>query len=210
MESRSALAIVRGASALLVVVAIVVQMATNIGAGTFNPTRFFAFFTILSNLFGVAVFLALAVRWRAPRSDTLDLLRGGAAAYLTVTFIVVIWLLSGADLQVAIPWVDVVLHKLFPAIVVADWLLDPPATRLTYRAGLRWLAYPVAWVTLTLVRGAVEGWYPYPFLDPANGGYGSVAFYVVAILIGFVAISAVTMWLGNAMRGRRSVAVAAT
>ena len=33
-----------------------------------------------------------------------------------------------------------------------------------------------------MVRGALAGWYPYPFLDPANGGYGTVALYVVAIL----------------------------
>lgn len=196
------LAIVRGASALLVLFAIIMQMVTNVWAGTFNPTRFFAFFTILSNVFGAAVFVALALRWRTPRSDGLDLVRGASVVYLTVTFIVVIWLLSGADLQVAIPWVDFVLHKLFPVLVVADWLLDPPATRLTYRQGLLWLGFPVVWVALTLVRGAFEGWYPYPFLDPANGGYGSVAFYFVAILIGFIGISLVTVWLGNTMRAR--------
>ena len=31
----------------------------------------------------------------------------------------------------------------------------------------------------TVVRGALTGWYPYPFIDPANGGYASVAAYVV-------------------------------
>lgn len=202
MERRWVLGLVRGASALLVFFAIVVQMTTNIGAGTFNPTRFFAFFTILSNLFGAALFLVLALNWRSARSGTADFLRGASVVYLTVTFIVVIWLLSGADLQVAIPWVDFVLHKLFPVVVVLDWIVDPPVTRLTYRLGLRWLAYPIVWVAFTLGRGAFEGWYPYPFLNPANGGYGSVAFYFVAILIGFVGISAVMVWLGKAMRER--------
>lgn len=203
MDGRGALALVRAASASLVLFAIVVQAVTNIGQGNFDATRFFAFFTVLSNLFGAALFLVLALRWRSVRSDTLDLLRGASVVYLTVTFIVVIVLLSGAELQLAIPWVDFVLHKVFPVIVVIDWLLDPPTSRLTYRGGLLWLVFPVVWVTFTLIRGALAGWYPYPFLDPANGGYGSVAFYFVAIVVGFLAIGAMTVALGNAMRDQR-------
>ena len=35
------------------------------------------------------------------------------------------------------------------------------------------------------------------FLDPANGGYGTVGVMVVAITIGFLAISALWIWVGN-------------
>ena len=59
-------------------------------------------------------------------------------------------------------------------------------------------------MAVTLVRGAIDGWYPYPFLDPANGGYASVAIYVVGIFVGFLAIGAATMAAGNALRERRS------
>lgn len=170
------------------------------GAGTFNPTRFFAFFTIESNLYGAILFLFLAARRSASGSVGLDLARGASVVYLTVTFFVVIFLLSGADLQVAIPWVDAVLHKIFPVIVVLDWLVDPPAHRLTFRQALTWLIFPLAWVAFTLIRGAVEGWYPYPFLNPTNGGYGSVAVISAAILIGFLIIAAVVVALGNFAR----------
>lgn len=204
MDGRSAQALVRATSAGLVLLAIVVQVMTAIGAGSFDPTRFFAFFTVLSNLFGAALFLVLALRWRSAPSMSLDVLRGASVVYLTVTFIVVILLLSAAELQLAIPWVDFVLHKVFPVIVVVDWLVDPPTRRLTYRGSLRWLVFPSVWVTLTLIRGAADGWYPYPFLDPANGGYGSVAVYFVAILVGFLAIGAMTVALGDAMHDRRS------
>lgn len=96
-------------------------------------------------------------------------------------------LLSGADLQLAVPCVDFVLHKLFPVIVVVDWIVDPPVTRLNFRQALVWLVYPLIWTGFTIVRGAIDGWYPYPFLDPANGGYVWL-----------------TVWLGKAMRDRRS------
>ena len=95
------------------------------------------------------------------------------------------------------------LHKLFPVIVVLDWLIDPPVTRLTFRQALVWLVYPLIWTAFTIVRGAIDGWYPYPFLDPANGGYGSVIVVSAAIFVGFLAIIWITVWLGNAMRDRR-------
>lgn len=205
MDRRLVIALVRGASAVLVLVAIAVQALTTAAQGTFNPTQFFAFFTIQSNLFGAALFLMLALRWRAPRSDSPDFLRGASVVYLTITFIVVILLLSGAELQVALPWVDFVLHKLFPIVVVVDWLADPPAQRISLRRSLLWLVYPSIWVGFTLVRGAIDGWYPYPFLNPANGGYGSVAFYFVAILIGFVVVGELTVVVGNALRDRSQV-----
>ena len=94
-------------------------------------------------------------------------------------------------------WVDVVLHKVFPIIVVADWIVDPPTTRLSIRDALWWLVFPLAWTGLTLVRGALDGWYPYPFLNPANGGYGQVAITAVAITAGFLVVSAITVGIGN-------------
>ena len=53
------------------------------------------------------------------------------------------------------PWVDFVLHKLSPVVVIADWIVDPPAVRLAYRDALIWLVYPFAWTLFTVARGAV-------------------------------------------------------
>jgi len=186
-----------------VVVAIVVQAKVGIDAGAFDPTRFFAYFTIQSNLIGVLALGWLALRPDATRTRGVELLRAGAAIYLTVTFFVVIALLSNTDVGLQLPWVDFVLHKLFPVVVVADWLLDPPRTRLVYRNIVTLLAYPLAWTVLTVVRGAIDPtkWYPYPFLDPARGGYGQVAVTIVAIVVAFVAIAAGVIWLGRMRRG---------
>jgi hypothetical protein len=197
MDRPGVLRVIRIASVVVVIAAMVAQAIVLADAGAFDPTRFFAFFTILSNLIGVAAFAWLVVRGDRPRSRGLELLRGAAVVYLTVTFFVVIFLLSGVDVQLKLVWVDVVLHKVFPIIVVVDWILDPPTTRLTMRDGLTWLAFPLAWTGVTLVRGALDGWYPYPFLDPANGGYGQVATTAVAITIGFLVVSAVTLAFGN-------------
>jgi len=50
---------------------------------------------------------------------------------------------------------------------------------------------------MTRIREAASGNYPYPFVNPANGGYGSVALYSVAILAFMLLVCAVVVWLGN-------------
>jgi hypothetical protein len=194
--------VVRLVAAIGVVITIVVASSAaaasaTAGGGAFDPTRFYAYFTIQSNLIGVVALLWAFQRRNAPPSRTLDLFRGAATAYLTVTFIVVILFLQDEDLQLQVVWIDAVLHRIFPVILLLDWLIDPPDTRLRFRDGVLWAIYPVAWLIFTLVRGAADGWYPYPFLDPANGGYGMVAVYVVGITIGFFVLAAIYIWLGN-------------
>lgn len=203
MDRRLTLAIVRLIVAILVLVAIAWQIALNVDSGLFRPLRFFAFFTILSNTFGALLWLWLATRWRRTRTRTDDLLRGAATLYLVVTFVVVVILLSGAELQVADPRVDFVVHKLFPVLAVVDWIVDPPETDLRMRDVGLWLIFPIVWVVLTLIRGAVDSWYPYPFLDPDNGGYRSVAYHVLAIVAAILVIAGGIVALGDLGRDRR-------
>jgi hypothetical protein len=202
MDRRQILAVTRAAFGLLVIVAIAFQAKTLIDVGFFRPLRYFAFFTILSNLFGSVLFLYLAARWRARRTHAVDVLRGAAVLYLVVTFVVVIVLLSGAELQVGVPWVDFVVHKLFPLVVVIDWLIDPPVTDIRLRDVAAWLAFPIIWLALTVARGAADHWYPYPFLDPANGGYRAVAYHVGMILAGFLVISGAVNAVSDVLQAR--------
>lgn len=200
------LALVRLGFAFLTIAAIATQASSLIGDGVFNPTRFFLFFTILSNLLATAVFLEGGRRQLRGAAPVPDLWRGAAVVYMTVTFIVFAVLLRGLqeELQTNIVWVDTVLHRVMPVAVMADWLIEPPHGRLELRRVLwPWIVPPVAWTSLTLVRGALDGWYPYPFLDPANGGYGSVALYVTGILGLLLAVVWVTAWAGTALRGMR-------
>ena len=112
----------------------------------------------------------------------------------------VIFLLSGGEVGLQLGWVDFVLHKLFPVVVVVDRLVDPPQHRLGIRDALIWLAFPLVWIALTLVCGAADGWYPYPFLDRANGGYTQVALTIVATAIGFLVFAMAVVAMSNRLR----------
>ena len=197
MDRRLVLALYRAGFAVLTVGAIVYQLLELAGLGRLNPINFFSFFTIQSNLLASAVFLVGVARWQSESTRGWDLVRGAAVVYMTVTLVVYGLLLSGTDVDTASSWVNTVVHRLMPLAVIVDWLIDPPRNRISFRDSLVWLVYPLAWTAYSLVRGLIAGWYPYPFLDPANGGYGSVAAYVVGIFAFGMALCWMVSWVGN-------------
>jgi hypothetical protein len=200
------LAWVRIGFGILVLAAVAFMIWTLIGEGVFNPLNFFTFFTILSNLLAAGVFLEGGRRQLAGAPPVPDLWRGAAVVFMTVTYLVFAVLLRDAQeqLQTHVAWVDSVLHRVMPIAVMGDWLIEPPHAPITFRRAVApWLAFPLVWTTFTLIRGAIDGRYPYPFLDPANGGYGVVALYCVAIFALFLAVIWLVAWAGTALRARR-------
>lgn len=169
----------------------------------FNPVNFWAYFTNLSNLLAAAVFIWGAIRPMAPASAARDFWRGGALLCMTLTGAVFSLLLSALEVRV-LPGVNIVVHYVMPVGVLADWLLDPAQARQKLRAGLRWLAFPVAYGVVTLIRGHFVDWYPYPFLSPAKIGYGGVAVYAVCILAGLVVLIWGLVALSNLRRKART------
>jgi hypothetical protein len=206
VDRRVVLGILRVAFAGLALAAILVQLRDLADRGVLSPVNYFSYFTIQSNLIAVAALLVAAATWRGNRSRGIDLFRGAATSYMTLTFIVFALLLADTDVDTAIVWVDRVLHRVIPIVMVADWILDPPAQPIRYGRALWWLAYPLIWLVYVLVRGPIADWYPYPFLDPANGGYGVVLAYGVAIFVGMLLIVWGIVAAGNAMTARRSSA----
>jgi len=204
VDRRLVIAGYRVAFGALALVAIAWQLLDLAGRGTLNPVNFFSYFTILSNLIGAVVFLVLALRWRHERSRTTELVRGGAVVYLSVTLVVFALLLSGTNVDTAVGWVNTVVHQVFPIVVIADWLIDPPSSRITVRQSLVWLAPALVWLAYTLIRGAIVDWYPYPFINPANGGYASVAAYAGAIVVFGALLCAAVAFLGTMMGERRA------
>ena len=178
--------------------AIVTEMAVLAERGIFNAVNFFSYFTVLTNVLVFAVLIVSALSVAAGKAwRWLDALRAGATVYILVVGIGFAALLSGLDDTVltAVPWDNIVLHYIMPAAVLVDFVADRPRKVIGFAAGLAWLVYPVAYVIYSLIRGAVTGWYPYPFLDPATKGYESVVVTVGGLLVlGVVLVGAIT-WI---------------
>lgn len=192
--------------AAVVLVAVGVQLAASLSTNH-SAANFFSFFTIQSNLLGAASFVVTALTpRRARQSFGLSLFRGAATLYMAITGVIFTLLLRGLEqsLQTTVPWVNTVLHYLFPLIIVVDWLLDRTVRGLRTRDGLFFLIYPVAYLAYTLIRGPLVDWYPYPFIDPRPHGYGQVV--VGSLAVAAVALVAATLlcWASRADLGRRS------
>jgi hypothetical protein len=195
--------LVRFGTAVLAIAAITVQAISLNDAGKLDPVNFFSYFTIQSNIIGILVLLVQAARANWMRPVWYESLRGAAAVYLTVTFVVVLALLQDIDVSLQLVWVDIALHKVVPVVIVLDWLIDPPAVPISWRRALSWLIYPLAWLGYTLIRGSIVGWYPYPFLDPANGGYSQVGTTVLIVLVASAAVCLIYGGLGTWLGARR-------
>jgi hypothetical protein len=191
--------LVRLGLAATAVAAIAYQYASIDDRPTFSADNFFGFFTIQSNILAAAMLGLTALVRTRERTALFDAVRGAVTLYIAITGVVFALLLSGLqeELQTTIPWVDFVLHTLMPLVLVADWLLDPQRHRLRYRVALVWLAYPVAWFAYTLARGASVDWYPYPFVDVSELGYGGVAWRAAILFAGFSAAAVGAVWIGN-------------
>lgn len=150
----------------------------------YNSVNYFSFFTIESNILAGTILIVTAFLIRKKKYvDDLQLWRGAATLYMVMTGLVYVTLLASADVDVPIAWVNAILHYIMPVAMVADWLLARPRKPIAFRRALVWLVFPIVYLGYSLVRGYFADWYPYPFLDPTDDGYGSVAIMSIAIAL---------------------------
>lgn len=183
--------------AALTLFAIGQQLTLHVAA-SYSVVNFFSYFTNLSNLLAALVLLLSAFGASVMSSATRDLLRYASVVNMTVVGLVFAVLLRHVDLGDLQPWVNFVVHYVMPVVVVLDWLLQPPATKLQAKhLGIAFV-FPALYLAYTVLRGAGIGWYPYPFLNPANvGGYGGVALYALGITVTFLLAAWALLAVGN-------------
>lgn len=184
---------------LLGLIAVGRQLAIHIH-NRYSVINFFSYFTNLSNIFAAAVLLFSALSLIQHRDPTVrdDIIRGTATVCMALVGIVFALLLQDQDLGSLLPWVNIVVHYIMPVVIVLDWLYQPPKARLALTQGAYWLIFPFLYVAYSLIRGAIVGWYAYPFFDPTkSGGFAGVALYCIAIFVVFSLLCWLFITLGN-------------
>ena len=187
---------------------IVIQVTDRVLNNAFDPWEYFSYFTIETSIINTAVLLiggAMALRLS---HDTVlfTTVRMAALTYAIVTAGVYNLLLRNVPYEgfAGLSWPNEVIHVWVPLFLLLDWLFAPGRPALLWSSLRLVLVYPVAWIIYTLMRGAASGGeiYPYPFLDPANGGWGSVVAYIVALSAVLVGLGALAVEYGR-VRSRR-------
>ena len=158
-------------------------------------------FTVQSNLVLGLVLIASAARTRTRLPEWWDHLFGALVFYLVMTGIIYAVLVAPPDepwWSWDMYWPRLAHHRLAPLFVVLDWLLVTKTVRGKWWRPLVWLGYPVAFLVFSWVRGGIDGWYVYDFLDPTLGGGWPAALTTTArVLVAFLVFAVLVHAAGN-------------
>jgi hypothetical protein len=169
---------------------------TLIGAVIF----FFTFYTILTNLMLVLIYVSdlwprESLRWwRSPVT------RGMMAATITLVGLFYHFFLAGTwNPQGWFRVADVALHYVTPIFYVLWWVL------FTWHGKLKFGDIPIMllpstiWLIYAMIRGAIVAEYPYPILEAHVLGYGQVAINVLGVLVAITILCAIVVVIDRAL-----------
>lgn len=165
--------------------------------------RFFSFFTILTN---ILVTLCFTILYRNNKTKLHQFISRGKSLTAVAVYIFIVGLVYQIILRST--WtpeglqliVDELLHTFIPLYFIFYWVLFVPKNHLQWNDIPYWLIYPGLYLLYILSRGALSGFYPYPFMSVTNLGYETV-FINSGILLGlFIAFSACFIGIGKLIR----------
>jgi len=192
-----------------VVVARAVQglIEFRVETGVFDPTKDFMYFTIQVSIASVFVFALGAYIGLFRRVDPYwySVLRASLVPWALITAAVYNVLLRPepmfGTLWEMIRRPNELVHLWIPLFIAVEWVLQPGRARLTLRVLALATVYPWLYVTVCLIRGGIDGWYPYPFLEPNGplGWTGPLEFMLAASLF-IVIVSLTTVFISRVIR----------
>ncbi len=165
-------------------------------------TRYFSYFTILTNLI---VTVCCTVLLLNPRSKPgIFFARYSTSTAITVYILIVciiyniilrfIWNPQGVQLLA-----DELLHSVIPVLFFIYWICFVPKQTLKRQELLPWLIYPLLYLIIILIRGSFSGFYTYPFINVTNLGLKQALINAAGITAIFIAISFLFITMGNLM-----------
>ena len=174
--------------------------------------RFLIFFTILTNLLVAACLSILLVSKQSAAGRFFSKPSVITAVTLYIFIVGLIYniiLRSEWHPQGWQKLADELLHVAVPLLFIIYWLLFAPKKNLQWMDAFRWLLYPAFYLVYAMVRGGMEGFYPYPFINANELPFGrvfmnSLGLLIVFIISGFLFI-AIGKWLSGEMNYRKNV-----
>ncbi|MGL4412952.1 Pr6Pr family membrane protein [Roseinatronobacter monicus] len=154
------------------------------------------FFTILTNALMAATMLTIAATGRRLSFGWMTMVTQSMIVVGLIYHMLLAHLFNFSGLSW---WTDQAFHTILPAIMLWFWLME--TTRHDPRGGqpLWWLIWPAVYAVYAMARGALTGWYPYPFLNVGQLGLGAVAINMAAMVAGFAVLGYALNAIGQRM-----------
>lgn len=193
--TRTITRVVAVASVLVIAYYVIKEMVE----GIFIPSQFFSYFTVQTGLlFALVELLRIAM----PTLPQLSIVRLCATLYAVMIAPIYWGIVEPYGTWQFNNW-WLVIHLALPVIALASWIVDPPRETPRWYWPLVGLTYPLVFALLSLLRGALTGWYPYDFLDYRIGGMASVWLWIGLLLVGVALLGGVLAFLGKQRRRLR-------
>jgi hypothetical protein len=78
-----------------------------------------------------------------------------------------------------------------PILYIIDWLIFAEKQPIFYKHLPYWLIFPAVYGVTSIIRGLLTNVYPYPFLNVAELGIGSVLFNMFGLVAVFAVVGPV-------------------
>jgi len=169
--------------------------------------RFFGYFTILTNILVAIILSHATVRPKSntgPGTPSVRLSVATAIAMVGIVYSIALremWNPQGWQ-KVA----DAILHDVMPAGFVLFFLFCSHRT-LRWRDAVYALILPSAYVVFAFARDAIDGSYPYHFLDPTKLSTSSLALNGAALLLAFLIVALLLIGATQLTWGRSKISL---
>ncbi len=197
----------------LLVVQFALTIPASMAAGRSLPASivyYFSFFTILTNILLVLIYLGAAIkgqRWLSPFRRPVTRATAAASIILVGGFyhfvLAPLWHLEGL-----LALCTFGLHYITPSLYVLWFALWNRSGTLRLANLPTMFAYPVVYLVYVMVRGPIAGEYPYPVLDAAALGYVQVGVNVLGLIVLYAALAAFAVAIDRSLH--RAVSLSAS
>jgi hypothetical protein len=171
--------------------------------------RFFIFFTVLTNLL---VAISLTIILIRPGSVAGRFFSKSKIITAIAVYIFIVGLIYNSVLRSV--WhpeglqkvADECLHVVVPVLFIIYWLLFAAKSSLDWIYAFRWLIFPVVYLVYAMLRGGIEGFYPYPFLNANELTFGKVFMNCAGLFFVFIITGLLFIWVSRLMsRGQKTI-----
>src|SRR5210317_1103044 len=176
------------------------QVADRIRVDRFRPLEYFSFFSIDSSIFAgfVVLFSGLWLLQGKTETERQNVLRLVATVSMIIVGVVYHALLGDSAVapeDIGYEWPripNLVIHTWAPIAVAIDYLISVRGSVPKWRKALWVVVYPLVWLTFSVVRGLMDNWWPYWFINPNSeiGVSGMITYILIIasafIILGFV------------------------
>lgn len=163
--------------------------------------RFVGYFTILTNLLISCVLARAALRpdVRSERIATLEAMGASGIVFVGIVYHLLLasrWNPQGWQLVS-----DILLHSVTPIVFALFWLARPHGL-LKWRDAFFCALWPLGYAIYALLRGALDGWYAYYFMDPTKMSVAALAASIAGLSLAFLLGALALVAVDKALRAR--------